>query len=237
MHPPVKIAVLWSYGQFKRCLTVFMFHEVEAQNIIEATDQSGFLVLPTCLVQGSVDAFHGSRDRLRTPTTSHSRGSTTDVSLAKSCTWASSASAPRDANAAQSSSNFSPARWLPDKRRKNSYFFTRGHSLSESGRNASSAGIVATTFMRSHSPFDSDGFFACKRYMSRIMRPSSLIDHDRVCIHAASLRSANLNRFSSNPAMPPGINLITKTSKTPKTTKWSPGRVVASEPRRISPNG
>src|SRR3954447_9500180 len=51
--------------------------------------------------------------------------------------------------------------------------FTKGHSLSARGRNASSAGIVATTFIRSHSPFDSAGVFACNRYMSRMTRPSS----------------------------------------------------------------
>ena len=40
------------------------------------------------------------------------------------------------------------------------YFLISGHSLSESGRYASSAGMVATTFIRSHSPFDSEGFLA-----------------------------------------------------------------------------
>ena len=45
-------------------------------------------------------------------------------------------------------------------RKPHGCYLTSGHSLSDSGRKASSAGIVATTFIRSHSPFDSAGVFA-----------------------------------------------------------------------------
>ncbi len=43
--------------------------------------------------------------------------------------------------------------------------FTSGHPPSESGRNASSAGMVARSLSRSHGPFNSLGFFTSNRYM------------------------------------------------------------------------
>lgn len=40
------------------------------------------------------------------------------------------------------------------------HFFASGHSLCDSGRNASSPGMVPMYFTRSHAPFDSPGVFA-----------------------------------------------------------------------------